>query len=378
MNGSYMELSSDLVLRHKRKLFDRAVQAREYRLFRRGRSGRFPFTITREMDEEDRSDQISLNELERATVIEAAKRRFAGTYPLDVEYNLSDTIKVEAWLPVEYFQFFAKRREFSGIFRSVVSLLNPRYIGTAFRVTPRGGLLTALHNCSLTDPVEPPFEQLWAHESVFSTFAYAGNFKQEVVACEDNLPTMDLPDPCDSNTRASIYRTSDIAFLEYDHPGEFLIPYAQKLVADCGIFAVGYPGIVDRTIIDLTYSELPKEQRPTEEDYADLFTYNNLSVSPGQYLCGNNSVLACKYAATKGFSGGPICLIESPRHFIGVHFRGRNNRRHSLAVSVRDPGFYLLYSKRVIPILRSMRDELSPVDIEAINNYLRLGNTPLL
>ena len=59
--------------------------------------------------------------------------------------------------------------------------------------------------------------------------------------------------------------------------------------------------------------------------------------------------------------------------FSGIHYRGRHGKDHALSVSVRDPGFYHLYSTLVVPELRDA--ELCQEDIDAINNYLSIGET---
>ena len=64
------------------------------------------------------------------------------------------------------------------------------------------------------------------------------------------------------------------------------------------------------------------------------------------------------------------------RIFIGILSRGRNGKNYGLSVSVKDPGFYLLYSTLVVPELRIV--DRCQEDIDAINNYLRIGDAPLL
>jgi hypothetical protein len=108
----------------------------------------------------------------------------------------------------------------------------------------------------------------------------------------------------------------------------------------------------------------------------EIFKIGNLSVSPGRLVACNLSVVACEVATTPGFSGSPVCLLENPRMFIGIHSRGRNGKNYGLSVSVKDPGFYHLYSTLVVPELRIA--ELCQEDIDAINKYLRIGDTPLI
>jgi hypothetical protein len=108
----------------------------------------------------------------------------------------------------------------------------------------------------------------------------------------------------------------------------------------------------------------------------EIFKIGNLSVSPGRLVACNLSVVACEVATTPGFSGSPVCLLENPRMFIGIHSRGRNGKNYGLSVSVKDPGFYHLYSTLVVPELRIA--ELCQEDIDAINKYLRVGDTPLI
>jgi hypothetical protein len=62
--------------------------------------------------------------------------------------------------------------------------------------------------------------------------------------------------------------------------------------------------------------------------------------------------------------------------FVGIHYRARSGKNYSLSVSVKDDGFYHMYSTLVVPELRNA--ELCQDDIEAINEYLSIGTTELL
>ena len=124
-------------------------------------------------------------------------------------------------------------------------------------------------------------------------------------------------------------------------------------------------------MITQAYSDIMSVQAPDKEEYDKLFTAGHLSISPGPLLAYNSSALACEVATTPGYSGSPVCLLKNPRMFIGIHYRARHGKDYALSVSVKDAGFYHLYSTLVVPELRNAK--LCQEDIDAINNYLRIG-----
>lgn len=97
-------------------------------------------------------------------------------------------------------------------------------------------------------------------------------------------------------------------------------------------------------------------------------------LSPGVLLGSNSAEISCEVATIPGFSGSPVCLLSNPRMFIGIHNRGRKD--YALSTSVLDAGFYHLYSTLVVPELR--KANLCQDDINAVNNYLRIGSCELL
>ena len=294
---------------------------------------------------------------------------------ISVDYTLLDNTKLYGQSPKEELLLFANRSLIDkNPIQSVVSLLGPLYGATAFRVSPLGGFITCYHNLSFQDhgPIE---EQLCIHKSVVSkSFAFAASQREQVefVPCELPILEESAKDPLDDREHLSVYvKHSDIAFLRSSPGKEFLIPCAMDLNFGEAVVCIGYPREVSCKVIKEAYGDISPELAPDREEYGELFTAGHLSISPGPLLAYNSSALACSVATTPGFSGSPVCLLKNPRMFIGIHYRAQHGKGYALSVSVKDAGFYHLYSTLVVPELRNA--ELCQEDIDAINNYLRIG-----
>lgn len=321
-----------------------------------------------------------MSELQRAPIIDLAKRNFRRSFPLSVDYKLLKSTALSGHSPKEELLLFAHQLVIDkNPVEAVVSLLNPRYGGTAFCVSPAGGLITCYHNLSLND--DGPIEDLWIHRRVVSpSYDFAGSKREKVefVPCE--LPLLDddlAKDPVDGlePMRVSL-KHQDIAFLRSLPGVSFLIPCAMDLLVGEAVVCMGYPGKVTSDQIEDAYKEINPDLAPDREEYNELFKVGYLSLSPGPIIACNSSALACEVATVPRFSGSPVCLLENPRMFVGIHYRARYGKNYALSVSVKDAGFYYLYSALVVPELRNA--VLCQEDIDAINDYLRIGTTPLL
>ena len=374
---SLEQLHTKLTL--QRKKFDDLLKTHSVLKFMEGgNAGRIRFDIITSKDE-GKNDIIRFTELERAPIIDINKRLFRRSFPLSIDYKLLENTLLHGDSPTEELLLFANRHLYDkNPLQAVVSLLNPSYIATAFRVSPLGGLLTCHHNLSLED--HGPIEELYLHRNVVSpSYAFAGSMRERVeyVPCE--MPELDAntgKDPIDVREPLSVsLEHQDIAFLR-SSPGQyFLIPYAHELPVGEPLVCIGYPGKFSYKAIQNAYYDLLPVQVPDTDEYSQLFTVGNLSVSPGPLLGCNTAALACEVATTPGYSGSPICLLRDPRSFVAIHYRARQGKDYSLAVSVTDPGFYHLYSTLVVPELRLCVAELCSEDIYAINSYLKAYGT---
>lgn len=365
-------------LHAERKKFDELLRTNpDLNFMRGGNAGRISFNVI-SSEYGERQNTVRFNELERAPIVDLVKRQFRRSFPLSECYNLREDTSLPGNAPDDDHHMFINRRLLDGSARAVVSLLNPAYGGTAFRVSPKGGLITCYHNLYVTCPTA--IEDLWIHRNVYSpSYDHARMLREkiEIVHCE--LPDLDdnAKDPLDVHEHMSTcLKHQDIAFLR-STPGEaFLIPCAADISIGDTVLCIGYPRKVSTKLIKDAYCEMKSEIAPDMEEYGQLFTFGNLSVSPGPLLASNVSALACEVATTPGFSGSPVCLVKNPRMFVGIHYRARTGKNYSLSVSVKDDGFYHMYSTLVVPELRNA--ELCQDDIEAINEYLSIGTTELL
>lgn len=365
----------------QRKLLEKLLNRHpKLQLINSGSAGRIHFEVI-PSKEEGISETIRFVDLERAPVIDIYKRKFRQSFPLAMDYRLLENTLLFGDSPIEEVLLFAHRALYDQKpLRAVVSLLHPHYTATAFRVSPNGGYITCYHNLYLNDKT-PVIEKLWMYDGVVSkSYAFVGSLRKEVefVSCE--LPVLDERDPVDDiePLRISLPH-SDIAFLR-SSPGEhFLIPYSQELSIGEEVVCVGYPGDIDSNMIREAYSDISMQELiPDKEEYLELFTPGNLSISPGPVIARNSSAIACEVATVPGFSGSPVCLLKNPRMFVGIHYRARSGKNYALSISVKDKGFYHLYSTLVVPTLREIKNNLCEEDVDAINDYLRIGETPLL
>lgn len=363
--------------RIERKKFDDLLRKHpELKFMKSGRAGRMHFDVIPSKSEEGRST-VQFRELERAPIIDIKKGLFRRSFPLSVDYKLIGDTELSGESPKEDLLLFAYRHLIDkNPIEAVVSLfIGLTFGGTAFRVSPNGGLITCYHNLSTED--HGPIEELWMHRSVVSnSLTYAGSEAKKVTFVPCALPMLDenATDPIDASESLRItLNHSDIAFLRSSPAKAFLIPYAMDLPIGEAIVCIGYPREVSLDLVLSMYHDIRPQQAPEKSDFEKLFTVGHLSISAGPLLGYNTSALACKIATTPGFSGSPVCLLTNPRMFSGIHYRGRHGKDHALSVSVRDPGFYHLYSTLVVPELRDA--ELCQEDIDAINSYLSIGET---
>ena len=403
-------MASDLITH--RKKFDDLIQTHSVLKFMEGgNAGRISFDVILSPDEGGH-DIIRFKSMERAPMIDINNRLFRRSFPLSTDHKLLENTLLRGDSPKEELLLFAYRHLYDrNPLQAVVSLLNPRYIATAFRVSPLGGLLTCYHNLSIFDG-DGPIEELYIHRNVVSpSYAFAGSMRERVehVPCEVMMHVSDentSTDPVDTNQPSSdiVLKHQDIAYLR-SLPGQhFLIPYAHELPVGEAVVCVGYPGKFSTHSIQAAYSGLLPTQVPDYEEYSHLFTVGNLSVSPGLllgYSTGTAApgktaegtttqsavVLTCEVATTPGYTGSPICLLTNPRMFIGIHCltphiltdthtRQDMNNNYTYAISVTDPCFYHIYSTLVVPELRMCISELCSEDIYAINSYIKAyGNT---
>jgi hypothetical protein len=366
------------ILISERKKFDNLLERHKALNFMKGGSaGRIQFKVILSKEEDGR-DTVCFTDLERAPIIDLYNGRFRRSFPLSSNYKLLETTCLYGNSPKEELLLFANSLSFDmNPLKAVVSLLNTRYTGTAFRVSPAGGLITCYHNLSLED--HAPLENLWINPSVCSpSLAVAGTslVNVEFVPCDLPILGENAKDPLDDVEPLTIsLKHSDIAFLRSSSKGPFLIPCAKTLSQGESVVCIGYPGKIDNNFIRKSYSDINECQIPIDE-YQDLFTFGNLSVSPGPLLAYNSTAIACEVATIPGFSGSPVCLLENPRMFIGVHYRARHGKDYTLSTSVQDVGFYQLYSTLVVPELREA--DLCQDDIDLVNKYLSIGTTPPL
>ena len=418
-------MASDLITH--RKKFDDLIQTHSVLKFMEGgNAGRISFDVIISPDEGGH-DIIRFKSIERAPMIDINNRLFRRSFPLSTDHKLLENTLLRGDSRKEELLLFAYRHLYDkDPLQAVVSLLNPRYIATAFRVSPLGGLLTCYHNLSLFDG-DGPIEELYIHRSAVSpSYSFAGSMRERVeyVPCE--MPVTDentSTDPVDTNQPSSdiALKHQDIAYLRSSPGQHFLIPYAHELPVGEPVVCVGYPGKFSTHSMQAAYSDLLPTQVPSYEEYFELFTVGNLSVSPGPLLgCSDGTaiqgtavqdtamqgtaapgktaegtavqsmtvqgtvVLTCEVATTPGYAGSPICILNNPRMFIGIHCHTphirhthiRKGSDYTYAISVRDAGFYHIYSTLVVPELRMCISELCSEDIYAINSYLRAyGNT---
>ena len=356
----------DIALIKQRRNFDGLLQIHpELRFMRGGGAGRIPFDVISSKNEEDR-DTIRFKGLERAPIIDLSKRQFRRSFPLSVDYTLLESTELFGNSPKEELELFANRHLINkNPINAVVSLLNRRYSGTAFHVSPKR-LITCHQN--LTLECDGLHEELWIHRSVASnSYGFAGSKCERVTVVPQMLQKME---------EGLKYQHEDIAFLS-SLPGKtFLIPYAGDIVVGDAIMCIGYPREVDSRLINIAYKEINPALIPDFEEYAKLFTAGILSISPGPLLAYSSSKLVCCVAMTPGYSGSPVCLLNNPRLFIGIQSSAQEGNDSSTSISVKDDGFYQLYSNFVVPELRD--SDLCDEDIDAINRYLSIGTTPLL
>ena len=356
----------DIALIKQRRHFDELLQIHpELRFMRGGRAGRIPFDVIQSKNEGYR-DTIQFKSLERAPIIDIRKRQFRRSFPLSVDYTLLESTELFGNSPKEELELFANSHLINeNPINAVVSLLNPRYSGTAFHVSPKG-LITCSQN--LTLECGGSHEELWIHREVASSsYGFATN-RERVTVVPPILQKME---------EGLKYQHEDIAFLR-SLPGKtFLIPYAGDMVVGDAIICIGYPREVDSRLINRAYNEINPALIPDFEEYAKLFTSGILSISPGPLQGYNSSKLVCSVAMTPGCSGSPVCLLHNPRLFIGIHSSAQERNDSSTSISVKDDGFYQLYSNFVVPELRDSAD-ICDEDIDAINRYLSIGTTPLL
>ena len=360
----------------ERKKYNELLQTHpDLKFMEYGTAGRIHFDVIPSGNEEGQ-DIIRFKELERAPIIDLSKRQFRRSFPLSVDYRLLENTQLYGNSPQEELLLFANRGSLmdKNPIQSVVSLLSRDYGATAFRVSPLGGLITCYHNLSSTDH-GPINKELCIHKSVVSkSFEFAGSQLEQVEFVTCKLPILEenAKDPLDDSEHLSLsLKHSDIAFLRSSPGNEFLIPCITELNIGEAVVCIGYPREVSSKVIKEAYGDILPELAPDREEYGELFTAGHLSISPGPLLAYNSSALACEVATTPGFSGSPVCLLKNPRMFIGIHYRARHGKDYALSISVKDAGFYHLYSTVVVPELR--RAELCQEDIDAINNYLRIG-----
>jgi V8-like Glu-specific endopeptidase len=366
--------------RMERNKFDNLLQEHsELKFMKSGRAGRMHFDVIPSKFEEGRST-VEFRELERAPIIDLNKGLFRRSFPLSVDYKLLGDTELSGDSPKEDLLLFANRHLIDrNPLEAVVSLfIGDKCGATAFYVSPNGGLITCYHNLSTED--HGPIVDLKIHRSVVSnSLTYADTEAEKVTFVPCALPMLDgnAKDPIDASASLRVsLEHSDIAFLRSSPVKAFLIPYAMDLPIGEAIVCIGYPREVSLDVILSMYRDIYPQQAPEKSDFEKLFTFGHLSISAGPLLGYNTSALACKIATTPGFSGSPVCLLTNPRKFSGIHYRGRHGKDHALSVSVRDPGFYHLYSTLVVPELRDAG--LCQEDIDAINKYLSIGVTPLI
>jgi hypothetical protein len=341
-----MEIISD------RKKFDKLLHRHKALKFMNdGRAGRIQYkVIPSEYDDDDRPGTILFKDMGRSPIFNNSQ--FRRSFPLSSDYKLMETTCLHGNSPKEELLLFANRSLFNiNHMKAIVSLLNPRYIGTAFRVSPEGGFLTCYENLSLNN--NDNIEELWINQCVYSpSYEWAGKSIEKIdfVSKEQNT---------------AFLRSSSLS------KGPFLIPCADKLTIGEAVVCIGYPGKVDSNYIKSSYYDLLPSQIPSLEEYQGIFESGNLSVSPGPVLSHCPNTISYDLATIPGFSGSPVCLLEKPRMFIGINYQGRHEN-----TSVKDENFYHFYSTFVVPELREVF--LSQEDIELINNYLCIGETPLI
>ena len=276
--------------------FDTLVQTHpELAFMTSGCAGRIKYQIIPSLNEEH--SHIQFNELERAPILDLNQRRFRQSFPLSADYQLQESTKLFGYSPKEELLLFLHR---SNIQRNpldaVVSLLNPHYRATAFRVCPTGGYITCFHNLFFQDGGVP--QELWIHSNVISvSYDYARSqcIKVKHMTCE--LPAL-KNHQCDPMNKdiplaSTWFPHSDVAFVMSSTAPEggtsFLIPCARDLDVDEPVLCMGYPGLLDSTLIRASYPDILQVQAPDLEEYQRLFHVGNLSVSPGPLRGINDS-----------------------------------------------------------------------------------------
>ena len=366
----------------ERQEFDRIIQENPYfARIKPGEMGRLQMYKT-SFDDENIDCKIFVGDLERAPIVDLSRSmyRFRRSFALSLDYTLQANTKLLGGSPKEELILFGNRNLFNReILSAVTSLLCKFHIGTAFRVTPCGGFITCYHNLSWQDGED--FEEIFLHQSVVSkslSFAASGAKEATIIKCD--MPDLDdkTTDPLDETESAMVaLKHSDIAFLECNEcQGNFLIPCTNiDLLQNDGVACVGYPGEFNATMIKDAYRDIAEGLRPDLEEYREIFSPGNLSVSPGLLLGFNSSVLATEFSTVKGFSGSPVVLLKNPRMFVGIHYRGRKGKNYGLSVSCSDPGFYTLYINNVVPKLKVAN--LTQQERDAINRYITSGSSDL-
>lgn len=292
---------------------------------------------------------------------------FRRSFLLNVDYQLLSDVELFGDSPVEELTLFVNKHLYTGTcMKAVVSLLNPRYSGTAFRVSPNGTLITSKINLPLTSNRAAADKELYIHSSVASSsFYYAGSEVEKICAV-----------PC-------MNETLDIALFTSLPKNEFLIPccidldQAKSKSNATAVVVIGFPRNINTDNI-VKYangcSEYQKKVVPLPSN--DEYTFGHLSVCPGALVECDSTFLYCSAATTPGFAGSPVCLMDNPRMFIGIHGSAGHSMEYTRSMSVMDSRFYELYSNSVVPHLRNCK--LCAEDIDAINRYLAIGITPRL
>lgn len=360
-------------LKQTRQEFDKYIALKFMQLGEAGRIN-FKIQIQSEIDNDELSilnEIVIFEEAERAPLIKSSICRFRRSFPLSIDYELMSNVKLWGDSPKEELLLFANRSNINNqTLSAVVSVLTSEFIGTAFRVTPSGGMITCHHNTMKMD--DKTSAELFLHAEVVSrSLQFAGSRKQSATHERDvQLPELiNALDPEDDTEFANdIYNHSDIAFISSECCGSFLIPCAQMPNMGDTVLCIGYPGQYSTSYVSGLYEDLEEGLRPDKEDFEDIFTVGNLSVSPGPVLSRNVNVMACEVATIRGFSGSPLCLLSNPKLFAGVHYRGRKRKNYGLSVSVTDPGFVKMYTNRVLPQLRN--SNISDEERRLVNSYL--------
>jgi hypothetical protein len=343
-----------------------------------GEAGRINFKVQVQSEIDNDNDELLIlkeivlfEEEERAPLINSTRFRFRRSFPLSIDYELMCNVQLWGDSPKEELSLFVNRSSVNNkTLSAVVSLLTTEFIGTAFRVTPSGGMITCHHNTMKLN--NDTSAELYIHEEVVSkSFQYAASRKKiatHVTNCQlpELINALDPED--DTEIVNNVYDHSDIAFIQSGCCGNFLIPCAQMPNTGDTVLCIGYPGNYCNTYVKGLYRDLEEGLRPDKEDFDEIFAIGNLSVSPGPVLSRNENVMACEVATIRGFSGSPLCLLSNPKLFAGIHYRGRKQKNYGISVAVSDPGFVNMYTTLALPQLR--RCNISDEDKMLVNLYL--------